>query len=247
MSPITIPGPIPAPVPLPPPSPVPDPQPVPPVQGPFHLPQRQDYAIAQERMRHNQALYAMGEYAVFVLMWNIVDFDANLVERCSTCFAVDDLIASVYNQPTQNKCPDCFGTTFEGGYKAILVRPSIWDTNEEDYRSGPRGEVITQTSSVQSTSDFRLRTGDYVCRGDGSRYQMRTMSSNELRTGFAMPTAATAVVGYNYGTVSREDESSVAFLLPPSPATLVARLAVPIGVTPTAFADIEVVRGPVLA
>lgn len=217
------------------------------LQTPYHLTERQDYAVRQERQRHDQALYRLGEYAVFVLMWHLLDFEAGRVTRCSRCYADDNLIAQVYNQPVENKCPTCFGTTFEGGYKAILVRPSLWDTNEEDYRLSARGEIVTQTSSVQSTSDFRLRTGDYVLRADGSRYQMRTMASNELRTGFAMPTAATAVVGYNYGTVSREDESTVAYLLPPAQTVLATRLVPPFPQMPPDFGDLEVIRGPVLS
>jgi len=214
--------------------------------SPYQLRDRQDWAVAQERQRHNEALYLLGEYAAFVLMWRIQDLEAGRVERCSVCYGTD-VISEIYNQPTQDKCPNCFGTTFEGGYKAILIRPSLWDTNEEDYRTSARGEVIVQTSSVQSTADFRLRTGDYILRADGSRYQMRTMASNELRTGFAMPSAATAVVGYNYGTVSREDESTVAYLLPPTNAVLVSRLNPPFPDTPPDFTDLEVIRGPVLA
>ena len=130
------------------------------LQTPYHLREQQNYAVTQERMRHDQALYSLGEYAAFVLMWHIQDFEAGLVTRCSRCYGENNLIAQVYEQPVENKCPVCFGTTFDGGYKAILVRPSIWDTNEEDFRLSARGEVIVQTASVQSTSDFRLRTGD---------------------------------------------------------------------------------------
>lgn len=233
------------PIPVPSPS---TPQRLPAPQVPVHhLPDVQNWAVQQEQQRHDQALYARGEYAVFVLMWHVIDFKAGRVERCSRCYAsANALVASVYEQATEAKCPACFGTTYEGGYKAILVRPSLWDSNEEDYRSSPRGEIAVQTVSVQSTSDFRMRTGDYIFRADGSRYQMRTMSSNELRTGFGLPGQG-SVVGYNYGTVNREDESSVAYLLPPSQEVIEARLLVANPRMPQDFSDIEVVRGPVLA
>lgn len=235
-------SPVPVPVPGQPPN---QPPPVPGVM-PYFLRERQDYAVEQERQRHNETLYAFGEYAIFVLLWRAADYDAGRVARCSVCFGSDP-IASVYQQPSRAKCPSCFGTTYEGGYKARLVRPSIWDSNEEDYRESARGEVISQTVSIQTTSDFRLRTGDYVFRADGARYQMRTMSSNELRTGFAMPTSASSVVGYNYGTVSREDETSVAYLIPPSTDVIAARLAEPFSRAPEAFADLEEIRGDVHA
>ena len=231
-------------------SPVPVPAPqgstlVPQVQ-PHHLPDMQQWAVLQEQRRHDQALYALGEYAVFVLMWRVGDHQDGLVARCSRCFPDGDLVAKVYKQALNAKCPECFGTTFEGGYKAILVRPSIWDANEEDYRIAARGEIATQTVSVQTTSDFRLRSGDYIFRSDGSRYQMRTMSSNELRTGFGTPGPG-SVVGYNYGTVSREDESSVAYLLPPAPEVVSLRLSPAGWRAPQDFSNMEEIRGPVLA
>ena len=51
-----------------------------------HLPDPQAYAIDQERARHDSALYSFGEYAMFVLMWNIIDHEAGLVDRCPTCY-----------------------------------------------------------------------------------------------------------------------------------------------------------------
>ena len=38
-----------------------------------------------QRMRHDGALYAYGEYAVFVLMWDPIDFDNGLVEGYAWC------------------------------------------------------------------------------------------------------------------------------------------------------------------
>jgi len=241
---------------------------------------RQNYAVTQERQRHDQALYSLGEQAIFALAWNVTDLiapgtdltdfaaTAGKARRCTRCFAGAPgspaaLVSSVYKQAINAKCPVCFGTTLVAadtrvmdttatlgastvGLKALLVRPSIWDTNEEDYRASSRGQVIVQTTSVQSTGDFRMRTGDYLFRSDGSRFQMRTMSSNELRTGFATPTQS-AVVGYNYGTCAREDESSVAYLIPPSAAVLLARLTLSHPHVPQGFADLEVINGPLIS
>ena len=211
---------------------------------PYWLPDAQAYAIQQEAYRHTGAVDHWGEYAVFVLMWSIVDFEAGRVDRCPTCYTTLGLIADVYAQSPNSMCPDCFGTTFEGGFKAILVRRSLWDVTEEDERAARRGTTFTQTASVQSTSDFRLRTGDFIFREDGSRWQMRTLSSNELRTGFDMPTHE-SVVGYNYGTCSREDESSVAFIIPPDAETIRQRLGPDHMHYPGNYSDIEVIRGPV--
>ena len=203
----------------------------------------QGYAIQQERYRHDQALNTYGEYAMFVLRWTIRDYKAGLVERCSECFLARGKIAETYQQPARKDCPSCFGTTFEGGIRAKITRQSLWDANEEDYQDARRGESILQTASVQSTSDFRMRTGDYIFRADGSRWQMRTVSTNALRTGFLEPEHRTEV-GYNYGLVQREDEDTVAYLIPPATADLIDILDVSYARTPPDFSAFEEIHGP---
>src|SRR6478609_414109 len=54
--------------------------------SPYYLRDRQNWAVEQERMRHDEALYSIGEYAIFVLMWHIQDLTAGLVQRCSRCY-----------------------------------------------------------------------------------------------------------------------------------------------------------------
>lgn len=205
---------------------------------------RQDWAYAQERLRHEQAVDSWGEYTMFVLLWHIWDFQDGLVGHCPTCYLPRGDISEVYGQPSQVKCPDCLGTTFEGGYKAKIVRPAIWSNNEEDYKRAARGEVVTQIASVQSNADFRLRTGDYLLRADNTRWQMRTMSSNELHTGLLVGGGPQFVVGYNYGTCAREDESSVAFLIDPSASVLASRLDLSHAHFRQDFTDLEDIRGP---
>ena len=210
---------------------------------PYHLPDRQQYAIDQERMRHSQALYAYGEYALFCLMWRRVDFDAGLVAACPRCAVPHGIIADVYQQAAESKCPVCFGTAYEGGFKALLVRPSMWDYTEEAHSNVTRGAMVTQTASVQTTHDFRMRTGDFIFRVDGSRFQIRTVSSNHLRTGFS-PSQNDAL-GFNFGTVVREDEDSVAYLIPPTNDVLEDLLEVAtVARKPVDWSAIEVIRGP---
>lgn len=185
---------------------------------PLWLPDDQDYAVEQERYRHDQALAFYGENALFVLMWRLEDHEKGLVDRCPTCYVALGKIAEVYGQAAREKCSDCFGTTFEGGWKAKIVRLSLWDANEKDYREKARGETEVSTASIQAPSDFRLRTGDYIFRGDGTRWRMQTVSTNHLRTGFEMPSAARTAAGWNYGQCILEDESSVAYMIEPTPS-----------------------------
>lgn len=213
-----------------------------PMPVPKWLPDPQEYAIEQQRASHDQALAHFGEYAVFVLMWKLADHEKGLVGRCPTCYLNRGDIAETYGQAAQEKCPDCFGTTFEGGYKARIVRLSLWDANEEDIRENKRGQIEISTASIQSTSDFRLRTGDFIFRGDGTRWRMQNVSTNHLRTGFMMPTKDRTPVGYNFGQVMREDPSSVAYEIAPSPQDL-RDIDLINQRYPADFSDIEDIRG----
>lgn len=220
-----------------------------PMPVPKWLPDPQEYAIEQERSRHEQAMAHFGEYAMFILLWRLEDFEKGLVERCPTCWGADgsvsELIADAYGQPTQERCPDCFGTTFEGGFKARIVRLALWDFNEKDQRPHSRGEVEVQTASLQTTADFRLRTHDYILRGDGSRWRMQTISSNHLRTGFMLPKVDRTPLGYNFGQVVLEDKTSVAYDIPPSEAEL-AEIDLINSRYPTDWSGIEVIRGDLM-
>lgn len=212
---------------------------------PHWLRERQQYVIDQERYRHDDALHAYGEYAMFALMWRRIDLDNGLVGPCLRCVVPYGGIGDVYQQAGESKCPECFGTAYEGGFKALLVRPSVWDYTEQADSNVTRGALVTQTASVQTTSDFRLRTGDFIFRVDGSRFQVRTMSSNHLRTGFS-PSQNDAV-GYNFGQVAREDLSSVAYMIPPTNEVLEAALeAASESRTPVDWSAFEIVRAPVL-
>jgi hypothetical protein len=215
--------------------------------NPYYLPDPQHYAIEQERQRHNQAVYSFGEYSIFCLLWTILDFTNGLVRRCARCYLSYGDVADVYEQPSQRRCIDCLGTTFEGGIKAYIVRPAIWTTDSDEIREAPRGDLVINTATVQSTSDFRLSTNDYILREDGSRWQVKTPVTNWVVTGFEVATDARTMVGYNNVGVLREDESSVAYLIPPvTQAGLTSLLLIDRSRTPTDFSAIEYVHGPLV-
>ena len=207
---------------------------------PTWMPDPQSYAIQQEQWRHESALTSFGEYAIFVLMWNIEDLENDLIDHCLECYQAYGKIAATYEQSAKEKCDTCYGTTFEGGYRAKIVRPSMWDANEDAEREHRRGQVTLQSASIQSVSDFRLRTGDFIFRGDGTRWKVDTMSVNHLRTGFDMPTSDSTPVGYNFGQVTREEDASVAFLIPPADLTI---LDIPFQRYPQDWSAVEDVVG----
>lgn len=191
---------------------------------PFYLRHRQNWAVSQERQRHTQALFTVGEPALFSLMWHVEDHEAGLVDWCSRCrqdpTTILGRVEAAYRQPLTSTCPQCYGTTFEGGFRAQVVRPAIFGDIDEDERKSARGVVHPEGTSLETTNDIRIRTGDYVFRGDGSRWQLGTPSRVQVRTGYEHPTQVATSIGYARVPVNREDESSVAYDLPPSLALL---------------------------
>lgn len=198
---------------------------------PFYIRDTQNFAISQERMRHVQAIFQVGEPVVFVLMWKVEDFEAGYCTRCTRCFSSTDSLAArkfaVYEQPITTNCPICYGTTFEGGIRARIVRPAIVTDADEDERKAPRGVVHAENVTIESTEDFRSRTGDWMFRHDGSRWQLGKPTRIMLRTGYEAPTQHEQSIGYTRYSASRADKASVAYLVPPDPGLLAVLLQPP--------------------
>lgn len=223
------------------------PEPIGLTNTPFYIRQRQDWARDQEIYRHDQALWQTGELVMFALMWHVEDFQHGLVQRCSTCYSgntLDSRAAAVFNQPTKFKCPDCFGTTFEGGYRAKIIRPALFTDADDQEVVSKRGTTNPQRLTVESTSDFRFRNGDYVFRQDNSRWQLGTPRRSTLRTGFGHPDQADTSIGYAQTDAVLEYEGSPAYDIPPTDGTtLASTLAAPTrypGVLP------DVLNGPLI-
>lgn len=206
-----------------------------------------DWATEQERQRHIEALYWVGEWVIFFLMWTEIDFADNLVARCQRCYSdtggVGERIAAVYDQPTINKCPDCYGTTFEGGFRARIIRPAIFADVDETERPASRGTMHPATTSVESTTDFRMREGDFIIRADNTRWRASTPQRVMLRTGFGHPSQYDSSITYNNAPAKLEDKTSVAYLLPAP--NVGAMLSVRSNV-PMDFSNYEILHGPLL-
>jgi hypothetical protein len=212
---------------------------------PYYIRETQGWAIEQERRRHNQALWYLGENAIFALMWHLEDHSAGLVGRCPTCYESQGQIADVYGQADEYKCPDCFGTTFEGGFKAIIVRPAIFSDSDEGETRHPRGVVHPNDLTIESTPDFRIRTGDYCLRINGDRFFLRVPERVTLRTGFGHPTQRDAAIGYNHANAAVEDPGSVAYMIPPFNDEVVLILS-RIARIPRDWGTFEIIRAPLI-
>lgn len=218
---------------------------------PFYVRQTQDWAITAEHQRHDQVLFSLGEYAMFTLLWHLQDFEDGLVGRCAVCSgqpgSSQAAVAAVYKQPVINKCPSCYGTTFQGGIKAQIVRPAIFGDADQAEQLTARGVVHPEDIQVESTADFRVRTGDYAFRSTGERYYLRAPRRTTLRTGFGTPTQATAAINYNLARASLEDpNASVAYLMPPTSAALSSALQNASAGYPADFAALEQINGPLI-
>ena len=218
---------------------------------PYYVRESQAWAVEQKRMAHAQALWTVGEYAMFTLMWHVEDYEAGFVEHCPVCYGEDDptdikrRVADTYSQPEQHRCPECFGTTFEGGYKAQIIRPAIFSDADEDEQKMARGVANPQDLSVESTPDFRVRSGDYVFRGNGDRFQLRVPNRVTLRTGFEIPHQSSMAIGYNHTRANQEALTSVAYVIPPTADALDAILT-QVSRAPQKFDDFEVIRAPLI-
>jgi hypothetical protein len=217
----------------------------------FYVRERQDWAVEQERYRHDQALYSLGEYAIFYLMWSLLDFEAGLVARCSRCYGTTGTIANrealTYEQPSINRCPDCFGTTFEGGFRAKIVRPSLWADNDESEKLDRRGVVHPETVNVESTWDFRMRQGDYILRADGSRWRLPVSPRRTtLRSGYDHPGQAANAITYAQIQARLEEEGTVVYDLLPTSKVAIHTLLTQPGYFPQDFSSFEVIRAPLV-
>lgn len=170
------------------------------------------YAVEQERIRHDDALHWYGEMTACVMFWAYPDFRKGDVGRCSVCYTPYGIVADAYKQPSKSNCPNCYGTTFEGGIRAIVYRPVLWqeDSTSKDIR--PRGHTMISSGTAQVTSDINMRDGDYLVRQDRTRWIIAEPQVSEIANGFG-PTGLQMAPGSVF-QVQLEDQSAIAYSIP---------------------------------
>jgi hypothetical protein len=94
---------------------------------------------------------------------------------------------------------------------------------------------------VETVSDFRLRSGDYMFRSNGDRFYLRTPTRTTLRTGFETPLQTTHSIHYNLARAGLEDRGTVSYLIPPSESSLAVILE-EIERVPTNFSAYEEIK-----
>lgn len=192
---------------------------------PYDAHVHQDWASNVLEAQHEEALYAYGELALFTMMWRPADFEAGLVGRCTVCFGgATSRQAAAFQQPAQRECPSCYGTTYEGGFRAQIIRPALMADRNSEVTDQARGVVVTDTIAFETTADFTLHKGDYVFRFDNSRFQVEEKSEAVVRPGFGPPLSPDSFAGAS--TAHKEETTSVAYrILPTDPMTLATMLS----------------------
>ncbi len=170
------------------------------------------YAFDQEVQRHDDAVHWFGEMTAFILWWHVHDFEAGRVGRCTECYVPLGDITDVFKQTPIQKCPNCYGTTFDGGIRAILYRPAIWSTGVIDGKVHRRGEVSLDSGSIQMVSSFVARGGDVAVRPDGTRWRLSQVNGPELSTGFGPRPNVDATIR-SVGSVTLDEETSVSYMV----------------------------------
>lgn len=220
------------------------------------------WAVARERLSHVQALWQYGELACFALAWHIEDFMAGFVQRCWRCWQGDpddaqqgaeSAIAAAYGQGNQYLCPVCYNTTFalpEGaspvpGLRALIVRPAVWSEFDRAQQYQARGVFDSAALNVESVPDFRVRSGDWAFRADGTRWFLRVPRRVTLRTGFGEPWQRDAAITYNLMQAGLESGQSASYLIPPSPQQL-ARVLGTYTRVPADYSWAETVNAPLI-
>lgn len=190
---------------------------------PYRASQMQHWASNVIEAQHEEALYMYGELSLFTLMWRVPDFEAGLVTRCSTCFGgAKSRQAAAFEQATVMNCPDCYGSTFEGGYRAQIVRPALVSDRNPELVDQARGTVTIENLRFETTADFTMHKGDYLFRYDNTRYQCEEKSEGVVRTGFGPTLSTDSFVAAS--DAHREEDTSAAFQIPPKDPLVLANL-----------------------
>lgn len=89
--------------------------------------------------------------------YTISDFKLGVVNRCPTCF--DEVVKQVSN----TRCPDCWGTGFEGGYRPPFVTwCSILENVPQDERHQNDGIDFAGDTTIKLPVDRVFRDGDII-------------------------------------------------------------------------------------
>ena len=160
--------------------------------------QREIWAEIDQQRFHDETLQWYGEECVVRLLWRAEDAAAGLVTYCQTCQVspnptspnanVKARASAVYRQSGNSYCPDCYGTTFTGGFQPIAYHLYMLASDTPDTRKNlSTGQFWQQNPSVQFSWYPQIRQGDLVIRIENWNGDVPTLSSQRFQVSNVMP------------------------------------------------------------
>jgi len=159
--------------------------------------------IDQQRF-HDEALQWYGEQCIVRQLWRFEDQVNGLVGYCLTCqdspnptmpsIAIQNRVSNVYKQTGNSYCPDCYGTTFSGGFKPICYHTYMVAQDAPQVRNSMQtGQFWRDNPQVQFSWFPEIREGDLVVRVEqwsngvpvalGDRFIVNVVNPQTIRTG----------------------------------------------------------------
>ncbi|AEJ94371.1 hypothetical protein SEA_FLUDD_124 [Mycobacterium phage Fludd] len=118
------------------------------------------YAVRLARQSVRDSLMSHGEECILIHLYHVPEVE-DTVPRCPFCF--DD----VYSQSDQYDCPQCYGTTFDGGISFAYRAWGIFGDALDKETTGKRGvwHPVERTLQTEPFPDMWKR--DFVVRVEG--------------------------------------------------------------------------------
>jgi len=177
--------------------------------------QREIWAEIDQQRFHNEALQWFGEQVIVRQLWRAEDAALGLVGYCQECqdspnpsipnTSIQQRVSNVYRQTGNSWCPNCYGTTFNGGFKPTCYHLYMLAADTPQNRQNlTTGQFWKDNPSVQFGWYPEIRVGDIVIRvtswnGDnptatGDRFIVSTVNVQTVRTGPGISYDTTKIV-----------------------------------------------------
>jgi len=175
------------------------------VESPLYVyKQTENWAQIDQQRFHDETLQWFGEECIVRLLWRAEDAAAGLVTYCQTCqdsfnptnpdAMTQARMSRAYRQTGNSYCPDCYGTTFTGGFQPVAYHLYMLAADTEDIRKSlSTGQFWQERPQVQFSWYPTLRQGDLVFRvtswngntptSTGARFQVSAVDPKTVRTG----------------------------------------------------------------
>jgi len=177
--------------------------------------QRDIFAEVDQQRFHSEALQWYGEQIVVRQLWRAEDAALGLVGYCQQCqdspnptspnSSIQSRVGNVYRQTGNSYCPNCYGTTFNGGFKPTCYHLYMLAADTPEVRANlSTGQYWKDNPSVQLSWYPEIRVGDLIVRvtswnGDspaatGDRFIASTVNVQTIRTGPGISYDTTKIV-----------------------------------------------------